>query len=60
MNLTLRVTPSSEDGQLLTFLSTMLAAYTNAHMHSDLKDIPEAEKQAEITRLKNWIEELLH
>lgn len=58
--MSLHVSPSSDDGKLFFLLSQMIAAYTNAHMHSDLMDMPEAERLAEIEILKSWMEELMH
>jgi hypothetical protein len=42
----------------LVYLAEMIAAYTNAHIHMDLRDMPEAERRAEVERLKCWMEEL--
>lgn len=59
-DLSLHTNPSSDDGLLLYWLATLIARMTNSHMHFDLKDIPEVERNAEVLRLKAWMEELLH
>ena len=53
----LKVTAS--EAPELVYLSEMLARYTNAHCFYDLCDMPEAERLAEVARLRSWIEELL-
>ena len=53
----LRVTAS--EAPELIYLSEMLARYVNAHCWFDLRDMPEAERLAEVARLRSWIEELL-
>ena len=37
----------------LYILATLIASYTNAHCHMDLKDIPEVERLAKIEEYKN-------
>lgn len=44
----------------LAFLAELIARYTNAHLFHDLRDMPEAERAAEVERLKEWFEELCH
>lgn len=51
---------TASDAPELYMLATLIAAYTNAHCHMDLKDCPEAERAAEVERLKSWFEELCH
>lgn len=53
----LRVTVS--EAPELVYLSEMLARYVNAHCFYDLCDMPEAERLAEVERLKAWIQEML-
>lgn len=53
----LKVTAS--EAPELFYLSEMLARYVNAGCHFDLRDMPEAERLAEVETLKAWIEELL-
>lgn len=53
----LRVTAS--EAPELVYLSEMLARYINAHCFYDLRDMPEAERLAEVARLRSWIQELL-
>lgn len=53
----LRVTAS--EAPELYYLSEMLARYVNAHCFYDLRDMPEAERLAEVETLKAWIQELL-
>lgn len=43
----------------LVYLSEMLARYINAHCWYDLRDMPEAERMAEVEQLRAWIEELM-
>lgn len=43
----------------LVYLSEMLARYVNAHCWFDLRDMPEAERLAEVARITDWIEELM-
>ena len=52
----LRVTAS--EAPELVYLSEMLARYINAHCFYDLRDMPEAERLAEVERLRSWIQEL--
>jgi DNA-binding transcriptional regulator YbjK len=42
----------------LYLLAEMIARYTNAHCHMDLRDMAEAERKAEVETLKAWFEEL--
>ena len=42
------------------FLATYLAALVNPHVHMDLQQMPEAERQAEIETVKDMLEELSH
>ena len=51
---------STDDGKTFYFLASIIAAYMNAHMFYDLRDMPEAERLAEIETLKSWMEELMH
>ena len=53
----LKVTAS--EAPELVFLSEMLARYVNAHCWYDLRDMPEAERLAEVARLTDWLKELL-
>lgn len=53
----LRVTAS--EAPELVFLFEMLARYVNAKCWFDLQDMPEAERLAEVARLRSWIQELL-
>ena len=53
----LRVTAS--EAPELVYLSEMLARYVNAHCFYDLQDMPEAERLAEVERLKAWLQEML-
>ena len=40
------------DAPELYMIATLIAAYTNAHCHVDLKDLPEAERLAKIEEYK--------
>ncbi len=51
---------STDDGQTFYFLASLIAAYTNAQLFYDLRDMPERERRAEIEILKSWMEELMH
>jgi hypothetical protein len=42
----------------LVYLAEMIARYTNAHCHMDLRDMAEAERAAEVETLKAWFMEL--
>ena len=53
----LRVTAS--EAPELFYLSEMLARYVNANCWFDLRDMPDAERLAEVEQLRSWIEELL-
>lgn len=53
----LKVTAS--EAPELYYLSEMLARYVNAGCHFDLRDMPEAERNAEVTQIRAWIEELM-
>jgi hypothetical protein len=50
----------ASDAPELVFLAELIARYTNAHCHMDLRDMAEAERIAEVDRLKSWFEELTH
>ena len=56
----LRIKPSSVDFPVVCILAEMIARYTNAHCHYDLREMPEAERAAEVEVLKAWFEELSH
>lgn len=58
--LTLRLKPSAIDFPLVNMLSEMICRYTNAHCHLDLREMPEAERLAELETLKKQLEELMH
>jgi hypothetical protein len=51
---------STDDGKTICFLASLIAAYMNAHMFSDLRGMPEVDRLAEVERLKYWMEELMH
>ncbi len=51
---------STDDGKTFYFIASLIAAYTNVHMFFDLRDMPEAERLAEIEMLKSWMDELMH
>lgn len=53
----LRVTAS--EAPELVYLSEMLARYVNAHCFYDLRDMPEAERLAEVEQLTDWLKELM-
>lgn len=42
----------------LVYLSELLARYVNAHCHYDLRDMPEAERMAEVETIRAWLQEL--
>lgn len=56
----LRLNPKDYAFQDYTEKLTLLAAMKNRHMFLEFKDIPEAEAQAEISRLENLLEEMSH
>jgi hypothetical protein len=62
LGLTTRITASDEDFDKMYLLQTMIAAYTNPHVHFDLNQngIPEPERRAEIAILKAMFEEMMH
>ena len=39
---------------------TLLVALKNSHMHPEYRDMPEVERQAEISRLESLLEEMSH
>lgn len=54
------VLPSDPDAEVFAFLAYAIAAWTNAHMFADLRQVPEAERLAEIAYYKQLFEELSH
>lgn len=56
----LRLKSSDEYFPLVNMLSNLISVYSNPQLFYDIKDMPEVERLAEIQRLKNWMEELMH
>ena len=55
----MQVNPKEEGFDYLYTLVTKYAAYKNAHLHFDLKEIPKVELETEIKALYNLIQEVL-
>jgi hypothetical protein len=50
---------NKEQDEVLCELARLIAAYSNPHMFSDLKDMPEAERLSELETLKNMMGEII-
>jgi len=55
----LRIYPSEDGFDEIDFLSDIIARYKNPQLFFDLKDIPEAERLAELSALEEMMKELI-
>jgi hypothetical protein len=55
----IRIYPSEEGFEEISFLSEMIARYKNPQLFFDLKDIHEVERLAELSALEEMMKELI-
>ena len=48
-----------EFDEKMYFVATMIAAYTNAHVHSDLRDLDDAEREIGIMLWKDVMQDMI-
>ena len=58
--MTFRIMPSDPEYEVFAFLAHAIAALKNPHVHFDLRDMPEAERLADLAYYTAQFEELTH